>query len=67
MVALERLDDSILHVNPHQIEFIEKTPDTVITMMSGKKIVVKTPVEEIIQKIIEYRKKIGNVFSGNED
>ncbi len=39
------------------IEFIESTPDTIITMTDGKKIIVKESVEEIIRKVICYRQK----------
>lgn len=38
---------------------MEKTPDLTLTMLSGKTIVVKDSPEEVINKIIEYRKKIG--------
>jgi len=67
MIKLERLDHSFLYVNPHQIEFIEQTPDTVITMLSGKKIVVSNSFDEILDAIVKYRQLIGNVFAGNED
>lgn len=67
MIKLERLNHSFLYVSPHQIELIEETPDTVITMLSGKKIVVSNSVDDIIERIVKYRQLIGNVFAGNED
>ena len=67
MVKVERFDKSTFYVNPHQIEFIESTPDTVITLLSGRKIVVRTPVQELIDGIVVYRKQIGQSFGGNED
>jgi flagellar protein FlbD len=67
MIKVERFDKSAFYVNPHQIEFIESTPDTVITLLSGRKIVVRTPVQELIDGIVVYRKKIGQSFGGNED
>jgi flagellar protein FlbD len=67
MVKVERFDKSTFYVNPHQIEFIESTPDTVITLLSGRKIVVRNPARELIDEIVEYRKKIGRSFGGNED
>ncbi len=36
----------------------EATPDTVITITTGKKIVVKDPVDEVIRKVIQYRRSI---------
>jgi len=46
-------------LNPHIIETIEKTPDTTIALVSGKKLVVKEPPEEVLARIIEYRKRLG--------
>lgn len=45
-------------VNGELIEFVEATPDTVITLTTGKKIVVKESVDEIIQRVIAYKQKI---------
>ena len=67
MIKVERLNDSEFYLNPHQIEFIESTPDTVITLLSGKKLVVKDKVEDLVRRIGEYRRLIGNSMSGNED
>lgn len=58
MISVERFDGSILYINPHQIEFIEETPDLVITMMSGRKVVVKNSFEVVLDKIINYRSRI---------
>ncbi len=59
MIKVTRFDKSEFWVNPHLIEFMEETPDTVITLISGKKVVVKEKVKDILKKIIEYRKKLG--------
>ena len=64
MVKVRRLDGVEYYINPHQIESIETKPDTTLLMLSGKHVIVQEKVEEVIEKIIEYRKKIG-VF-GNE-
>jgi flagellar protein FlbD len=60
MIKVTRLNNTELWISPHQIEFIEETPDTVISFVSGKKIVVKEKIDEILKKIIEYRNKIIN-------
>ena len=54
-----RLDGKIYWVNPHMIEAMEATPDLTLTILSGLKVIVRNSPEEIIQKIIEYRKTIG--------
>lgn len=58
MIVVTRFDDSILYVNPHQIEFMEETPDLVISMLSGRKIVVKEKYDDVSKRIIEYRSRI---------
>ena len=57
MIDVMRLDGKIYWVNPHMIESMESTPDLTLTMLSGKKIIVKNSPEELIEKIIQYRKK----------
>lgn len=64
MITVTRLNGTSFYLNPHSIEFMESTPDTVITMLSEKKIIVKEKCDEIIKKIIEYRKNINSW--GNE-
>ena len=59
MIDVMRLDGKIYWVNPHMIESMECTPDLTLTMLSGKKFIVRNSPEELIQKIIEYRQKIG--------
>jgi flagellar protein FlbD len=53
-----RFNGKSFYVNSDLIEFIEATPDTVITITTGKKIVVVESVEEIIDRIIKFRSKI---------
>ena len=59
MIDVLRLDGKKYWVNPHMIESMESTPDLTLTMLSGRKIIVKNSPEELIEKIIEYRQKIG--------
>lgn len=58
MIRINRLNNTEFILNCELIEFIEETPDTVITLTTGKKFVVKETAEEIIKKIIEYKNKI---------
>lgn len=64
MIKLTRLNGSEFWVNPHQIEFMEETPDTVIKMFSDKKVVVTEKVALVIERIIEYRRHLG--YIGND-
>ncbi len=54
-----RLDGKRYWINPHQIESIETNPDVTLCMLSGKHVVVRNSPEDVIQKIIEYRRLIG--------
>ncbi|MDX9957480.1 MAG: flagellar FlbD family protein [Clostridia bacterium] len=59
MIELSRLSGTVFWLNPHQIEYIEKTPDTSIVMLSGKHILVRESVAEVQDRILEYRRLIG--------
>ncbi|GHV84073.1 flagellar protein FlbD [Spirochaetia bacterium] len=59
MIKATRLDGVEYYINPHQIESIECKPDTTLSMLSGKFIIVREKPDEVINRIIEYRKRIG--------
>jgi len=59
LIKVTRLNGTEYWLNPHIIETVEKTPDTTITLVSGKKLVVKEPPEEVLARITEYRKRLG--------
>jgi flagellar protein FlbD len=59
VVEVTRLDGKIYYVNPHQIEYIEVNPDTTLTMLSGKKLVVREDYQTVFDRIVSYRKLIG--------
>ncbi len=60
MILVHRLgkDNEELVINVDQIEFIEGHLDTVLSMVSGKKIMVKESKNDIIKKVVEYRRSI---------
>ncbi len=55
MIALKRLNGQEFVLNADLIETLEKTPDTVITLTNGKKIIVSNSLEEIVRKTIKYK------------
>ncbi|MCR5046041.1 MAG: flagellar FlbD family protein [Treponema sp.] len=59
MIEVERLNGTKYFINPHMIESMESLPDLTITMLSGKKVIVRNSPEDIINKIVDYRKRIG--------
>ncbi|WP_352404561.1 MULTISPECIES: flagellar FlbD family protein [Sporanaerobacter] len=57
MIKVKRLNGKEFVVNSDLIEFVEETPDTVISLTTGKKVVVQESVDEIIEKVIEFKGK----------
>ncbi len=57
MITITRLNDKELVINCDLIECIELTPDTTITMTTGRKFIAKESVHEIIERITAYKKK----------
>lgn len=62
MIILTGFNHKIFYLNNDLIEKIEVTPDTVITLTTGKKFVVMETPEEIINRIVEFKRRytIGN-------
>lgn len=56
MIKVTRLNHTALILNSDLIEHIEDTPDTVITLTSGQKFMVLESSEEIVEKVIAFRK-----------
>jgi flagellar protein FlbD len=60
MITVTRLSNISIVVNPELIAFIEETPDTIITLSNGEKLIVKETVSEVIRRILNYRRSIFN-------
>jgi flagellar protein FlbD len=58
MIELTKLGGKGFVVNAELIETIETTPDTIITLTTDKKYVVMEKKEEIILKIVKYKRQI---------
>ena len=58
MITLTKLNDKEFILNSSLIEVIEQNPDTTITTTAGKKIIVKESAEEVVERTIDYRRKI---------
>ena len=61
MIIVTRLNEKPLTISSELIECIEDVPDTVITMTTGRKIIVQESIDEVIDKVVEYKQRI---FSG---
>jgi flagellar protein FlbD len=61
MVNLTRLNHEAIVVNSDLIEHIETTPDTVLSMTTGQRIMVLETVDEVIERIVQFRQRIAGV------
>lgn len=58
MIKLTRLNQSTFYLNPDLIKAIEQTPDTIITLINDDHILVREQVEEILERIVDFRVRI---------
>ncbi len=58
MIKVTRLNGKELYINCEHIEFVESTPDTIITLFNEKKVIVSENVEQVVTKIINYKSKV---------
>jgi flagellar protein FlbD len=58
MIRLTRLNHGPFLLNPDLIEHVEMTPDTVINLTTGHQFMVRESAEEVISRVIEFRRAI---------
>ncbi len=58
VISVTRLNGKRFVVNAEQIRYIENTPDTMITLVSGDKVTAKETLEAVAQRALEYCRQI---------
>ncbi len=58
MITVTRINGTAFILNAEQIKLLESTPDTMITLLSGERLIVKESVEEVVQRAVEYGRSI---------
>ena len=58
MIALTRLNGHPVMVNSDLIESLEETPDTVVTLTSGNKLIVRDSMTDVQRKIVAFKRSI---------
>jgi len=58
MIQLTRLNGQPFVLNSDLVKSIERSPDTVMTLLNGEKIVVRETSEQIVELIVEFRRRI---------
>ena len=59
MIKVTRFNGKKYTINAELIEFVEETPDTVISMVTGRKVLVQETSDEVIDLVIDYRRRVG--------
>jgi len=58
MIHLTRLNNHPLAVNSDLIKFVEQSPDTVLTLVNGEKIVVRESAQEVLERVVHFRRSV---------
>ncbi len=58
MIQLTRLNNARLALNSDLIKYVEEAPDTVITLLSGEKLVVRETTGQVIEGVLEFRRAV---------
>jgi len=67
MIQLTKINGHQIVLNSDMIEYIEETPDTVITLTNNDKVIVKDRMSEIIGKVVRYRKTLAGLVEAECD
>jgi len=68
LIQVTRLNGSEIIINAELIETIEAAPDTIITLTTKSKYVVREGVDEVLKKVYQYRRRLrSNNFSDDLD
>ncbi len=70
MIKLNKLNGQPIVVNADLVEFVEETPDCLLTMTTGRKMMVRQKMEEVLRLLLEYRQKREGPYAvptGGED
>jgi flagellar protein FlbD len=60
MIRLTRINETEFYVNGDLIEFVDTTPDTVLTLTTGEKVRVRESAEEVVERVVEYKRRVAS-------
>jgi len=58
MISVTRLDGSAILLNEDLIETIEQTPDTVLSLVNGHKLMVRDHPDQLVQRVIDFKRVV---------
>lgn len=56
MIKVTRINDALLVINADLIEFVEAIPDTIISLTTGKKVMVKETIDQVITRVAAFKR-----------
>ncbi|MFO0553036.1 MAG: flagellar FlbD family protein [Polyangiaceae bacterium] len=62
VIKLTRLNQTTVAINPDLVLWADASPDTHLCFVGGEKLVVRENVDEVIEKVIEFRRRIASEF-----
>jgi flagellar protein FlbD len=67
VIPVTRLNGQEVYVNADQILFLESSPETILTLQSGKKMTVKESIPQIIDKVVAFKNRcFPTVYQGGK-
>ncbi len=63
MITVTRFDQTEFILNADLIEFVEASPDTHISLVTGKKLLVREGRDEVVARVLAYRRAAGSILS----
>lgn len=66
MITLSRLNGQVVAINPDLITWIEITPDTTVSLVGGERIIVREPLDRVIERIVEFKRAVSSAASSYE-
>jgi flagellar protein FlbD len=67
LITLTLFDNKRIVLNADLIEFVEGTPDTLISLTDGKKVMVKETVEEVVDCVVAYKRLLSQPLIRKDD
>src|SRR6187549_2275430 len=67
LVTLSRLNGSVVAINPDLITWIDVTPDTIVSLLGGDKIIVRESLDEVIERVVAFRRTVGPAYTNGKE
>jgi flagellar protein FlbD len=64
MIELTRLNGHPMVLNSDLIKTAEASPDTMLTLINGEKLIVREEIAEVVERVLDYRARLLAVVAG---